>query len=195
MMTKRIGLTGGIACGKSEVTQRLLQQGVPVLDSDHVAHQLLEPGNPVHKEVVRHFGEEILDECGGVNRQKLGKIVFEDPEQLEKLNTLMHPEICRRWREWFLQQRTQIAVVAIPLLFEVGVEDDFDGILCVWAPEKIMVERLKKRNLTEKEALLRIRAQMPVDLKVEKSTWTLTNNQSIPALHQQVDAWVHQWIR
>lgn len=192
-MTKRIGLTGGIACGKSVVTDRLKTHGIPVLDTDQVAHELLKPGNPVFDAIVNHFGVEVLDHPNGeINRSLLGRKVFADDSERDALNTLIHPEIGRRWRNWLQAQTSVMAVVAIPLLFEVGAEKDFDGILCVWSPEPVMIERLKKRNLTENEAALRIRAQMPVDQKAEKSTWTLKNIATLEDLYFQVDEWVKQ---
>ncbi len=190
-MTKRIGLTGGIACGKSVVTDRLKTHGIPVLDTDQVAHELLKPDNPVFDSIVKRFGAEMVDaQTGEINRSLLGHKVFEDVSERRALNALMHPEIGKRWRNWLRAQTSGLAVVAIPLLFEVGVEKDFDGILCVWSPEPVMIERLKKRNLTQNEAALRIQAQMPVALKVEKSTWTLKNNSTLENLYTQVDEWV-----
>lgn len=193
-MTKQIGLTGGIACGKSEVTARLRHHRIPVLDTDHVAHSLLKAGEPVHEAVVQSFGEAFLDPQGDIDRRKLGRLVFTDPSAREKLNRLMHPEIGRRWRNWLSRQCGPLAVVAIPLLFEAGLEKYFDGIICVWAPETLMKERLLKRNLTETEAELRIQAQWPVDLKAQKSTWIFKNTCSLADLYQQVDAWVQQTI-
>ncbi|MDF3130096.1 dephospho-CoA kinase [Kiritimatiellaeota bacterium B1221] len=192
-MTKRIGLTGGIACGKSVVADRLMTHNIPVLDTDQVAHELLKPGNPVFDAIVKRFGADMVDaQSGEINRSLLGHKVFGDDAERRALNALMHPEIGKRWRNWLQAQNAEMAVVAIPLLFEVGVEKDFDGILCVWSPEPVMIERMKKRNLTENEAALRIRAQLPVDLKAEKSTWTLKNNATLENLYTQVDDWVKQ---
>ncbi|MGA0332349.1 MAG: dephospho-CoA kinase [Kiritimatiellia bacterium] len=191
-MTRKIGLTGGIACGKSEVAKRLSRHRIPVLDTDEVSHEFLKPGHPVFAEVLREFGEEYLNGHGEINRRKLGEHVFQHPEALKKLNSIMHPEIQRTWRNWFVLQTAAVSVVAVPLLFEIGVEKDFDAVLCVTSPESMMVERLKQRNLTEKQALQRIRAQMPVDLKAEKSTWTFQNNGTLPELLHQVDAWVQR---
>lgn len=193
-MTKRIGLTGGIACGKSEVTNRLRQHGIPVLDSDQVAHEILKPDNPVFRAVVNRFGKEILDPQGNIDRSLLGRKVFAVAGERQALNRLMHPEIQNRWRSWLDAQTGELAVVAVPLLFEICAEQDFDGILCIWSPESVMIQRLKNRNLTETEAVQRIQAQMSVDLKAEKSTWTLINTTTLADLYQQVDEWVKPWI-
>lgn len=164
------------------------------MDTDHVAHALLESGTPVFEAVVSHFGKNYLNTQGDLDRKKLGECVFADAEARKYLNALMHPEIKKRLRTWLAEQQGPMAVVAVPLLFEVGLESAFDEILCVWAPESLMIQRLQTRNLTEKEAILRIRSQMPVDLKAAKSTWTLKNNRTLDDLHQQVDAWVNHMI-
>jgi dephospho-CoA kinase len=193
-MTKRIGLTGGIACGKSEVLDRLKSLGVPVLDTDSIAHDLLKSGNPVFEQIVNHFGKEILQKDGHVDRSIVGRKVFRDEKARNKLNELMHPEIGIRWRDWMKKQCADFAVVAIPLLFEVGHENEFDGILCVASPEAIMMKRLQNRNLSEEEAMQRIRAQLPVDVKAQKSTWNIQNNLTLSHLYTQVDTWVEKMI-
>jgi dephospho-CoA kinase len=193
-MTKRIGLTGGIACGKSEVLDRLKVHGIPVLDTDTIAHELLKSGNPVFEQIVKHFGQKILNADGNIDRSKLGRNVFGDEQARKDLNELMHPEIGIRWREWMSQQTSPLAVVAIPLLFEVGIENEFDGVLCVWSPEVLMKKRLQNRNLNEEEAMQRIRAQLPVDLKAHKSNWNLRNNLTLAHLYTQVDDWVEKMI-
>lgn len=193
-MTKRIGLTGGIACGKSEVMERLKFHKVPVLDSDHLAHELLKSGNPVFDSVVKQFGDQILKPTGDVDRSVLGKIIFGDPNQRDALNKLMHPEIRNQWQSWLQHQSETLAVVVIPLLFELGLEKEFDGVVCVWSPEETIKQRLLKRNLTENEAINRIRAQMPVEQKAEKAHWTLQNNHTLSHLHKQVDDWVQKMI-
>jgi len=193
-MTKRIGLTGGIACGKSEVLDRVKGHGIPVLDTDLIAHELLKSGNPVFDQIVKNFGQQMLNTDGNIDRSKLGRNVFGDENARKDLNDLMHPEIGIRWREWMSQQTSPLAVVAIPLLFEVGIENEFDGVLCVWSPEVLMKKRLQNRNLTEEEAMQRIRAQLPVDLKALKSNWNLRNNLTLAHLNTQVDDWVEKMI-
>jgi dephospho-CoA kinase len=173
---------------------RLKTRGIPILDSDHLAHELLKSGNPVFESVVTHFGEEILALNGDIERSKLGKLVFGDVVARKKLNGLMHPAIGKQWRSWLDQQSAALAIVVIPLLFELGLEKEFDGVVCVWAPESLMKQRLLKRNLTEIEAIQRIRAQIPVDLKAKKANWTLHNNLTLSHLHTQVDEWVDKLI-
>ncbi|WFB37625.1 dephospho-CoA kinase [Kiritimatiellota bacterium B12222] len=191
-MTTRIGLTGGIACGKTEVSKRLEQRGIPVLDTDQVAHELLKPGNPVSDAVVQHFGSHILNSQGEIERAVLGKIIFGNESERLVLNRLMHPEIGKRWRQWLKDQQGPLAVVAIPLLYEAGLENEFDGVICVQAPELVMIQRLQNRNFNEQEALSRIRSQLPVGLKAEKSNWTFNNQTTLDDLHVQVDEWVNE---
>lgn len=186
---RRVGLTGGIACGKSTVQEFLQARGVPVLDTDKVAHEVMRQGSDVHTSILQTFGDSILNEKGEIHRAKLGRLVFSDPQALSTLNRLVHPEVGRRWRQWLRDQTAPLAVVAIPLLFECGLQSEFDGVLCVHAPESLMKQRLLLRGLDEAQAQQRIQSQWPVDQKAEASTWTLKNHGTLPKLKAQVDAW------
>jgi len=187
----RIGLTGGIAAGKSQVEFFLRALGVPVLDTDRVAHEVMRAGTAEHAAIVSRFGAEVLGADGEIHRPALGRIVFADPAAREALNRIVHPETGRRWRAWLETQTTPLAVVAIPLLFECGVEKQFDGILCVRAPVETMIKRLKLRGLDEEQAHLRIQSQWPVARKAALSTWVLENDGSLDDLRAQVANW-HQ---
>lgn len=187
---RSIGLTGGIACGKSEVQTRLLELGVPVLDTDRVAHELLRPGTEQARAVRDAFGGEVLTAEGGVDRSRLGARVFADPAERKRLNRIMHPAIRGIWLAWLEARPDQFVVVSIPLLYETGAETHFDGVLCVWAPESIMKSRLLQRGLSPEEAARRIRAQWPVDRKARLATWTLQNQSTLDHLRERVDAWV-----
>lgn len=168
----------------------LSDRGVPVLDTDRVAHEVMAHGSPVHREVVARFGPGILRDDGEIDRSVLGRIVFSDPGERKALNQLVHPETGRRWRAWLHQRSEPLSVVAIPLLFECGLEKEFDGILCVWAPEPILINRLLSRGLDGEQALQRIRSQWPVDRKKERSTWILKNDGNLDELREQVDSWL-----
>lgn len=187
---RSIGLTGGIACGKSEVQKHLIRLGVPVLDTDRVAHELLRPGTEQVAAIRETFGEGVLTAEGGVDRSRLGKIVFGDEAARQRLNGIMHPAIRAIWLEWLEARRDVWAVVSIPLLYETGAEIHFDGVLCVWAPESLMKSRLLKRGLSPDEAARRIRAQWPVDRKAKLATWTLQNQSTLAHLRKQVETWV-----
>jgi len=189
-MTYRVGLTGGIACGKSETQAILRERAVPVLDTDAVAHAILRKGSEVHDRIVSRFGPEVLSGEGEIDRKALGRIVFSDSGEREALNAIVHPEVGRRWRAWLEARREPLAVVAIPLLYECGLEHEFDGVVCVRASEALMMERLRDRGLTEVEARQRIRSQMPVEEKAARATWILDNNKTLNDLKQQVDRWL-----
>ncbi|MCC5842713.1 MAG: dephospho-CoA kinase [Verrucomicrobia bacterium] len=189
-----LGLTGGIAAGKSEAQRILLEQHVPVLDTDCVAHDVIQPGEEAYLRIVDHFGREILQGDGQISRRRLGEIVFSDDEQRLALNAMVHPEVGRRWREWLSGQSAPLAVISIPLLFECGLQNHFDGTLCVWAPEPLMIKRLLTRGLTESQAKQRIQSQWPVDRKRAASTWSITNDGSLEDLKQQVLCWLHQFL-
>lgn len=190
-MTKTIcvGLTGGIAAGKSQVETFLRDLGVPVLDTDRVAHEVMRAGSPVHASVVARFGTGILAEDGEIHRPELGRIVFQDPEARRDLNALVHPETGRRWRAWRDKQTAPLAVVAIPLLFECGLENEFQGVLCVRASQSTMKQRLRLRGLNEEQAEQRIQSQWPVARKAKASTWVLDNDGSLEDLRVQVQNW------
>lgn len=191
-MIKRVGLTGGIACGKSEVQKFLLSRNIPVLDTDQVAHAVMQPGSDVFHAVLETFGAEILDAGGQIHRPTLGRIVFSDPVARETLNRLVHPEVGRRWRRWVSEQEGRLAVVAIPLLFECGLQDEFDGVLCIWAPKDIMKQRLLERGLDPLAAQQRIQSQWPVDRKVRSATWSIQNDRSLSDLHREVSEWLRK---
>jgi dephospho-CoA kinase len=187
-----IGLTGGIACGKSEVQQTLLDLGVPVLDTDGVAHELLKAGTEQVNAIRSAFGDDVMAADGSVDRSRLGSRVFSDVTERKRLNAIMHPAIRSVWMNWLQTHRDRFAVVSIPLLFETGVESQFDGVLCIWSPEQLMINRLLQRGLTPEEAAHRIQAQWPVDRKAELATWTLQNDGTLEHLRKQVTDWVLQ---
>lgn len=188
-----IGLTGGIACGKSEVEKRLRDHWkLPVLDTDQLGHALLKADSSVIDALVKAFGKEILAPNGDVDRKILGQKVFADDAQREKLNAIVHPEIRKRWQRWCAERTEPLSVVSIPLLHECGYKPHFDGVLCIWAPEELMIQRLNTRGLNEEEALQRIRSQWPVDQKAEQSDWVIQNHFTLDHLHGQVDRWVQQ---
>jgi len=186
-----IGLTGGIACGKSEVEKRLRDRWkIPVLDTDTLGHELLRADSPVHSQLMDTFGSGILDAEGHVDRRKLGERVFSNPEERSRLNDIVHPVIRSRWQRWCEERTEPLSVVSIPLLFECGYQTYFNGVLCIWAPESQMIQRLTSRGLDQNEALQRIRSQWPVARKAELSDWVIKNDFTLDHLHEQVDRWV-----
>jgi dephospho-CoA kinase len=193
-MTRKIGCTGGIACGKSEAASRIMVHGIPLLDTDRVAHEIMRPGHEVFDRVVERFGETILAEDGTLHRPSLGRIVFQDPHAREDLNQLVHPEVRRRWRKWLDDRSEPVAVVVIPLLIETGCQHEFDDILCISAKRDIMLRRLSSRGFTRKQAEQRIQSQLPLEKKEEHATWIIENNDTLAEFHRRVDEWIRNTI-
>jgi dephospho-CoA kinase len=165
----RIGLTGGIASGKSTVASMLRDLDCPVLAADALGHELLEPGQTAYAEVVREFGIDILDSYGNVDRTALGEIVFADEERRGKLNAILHPRIREIIEKWFaaLDQPggPELAIVEAALIIEAGFNQNLDKLVVCWCRRAQQVERLLERGLTEEQALQRIAAQMPMEEK------------------------------
>ena len=165
----RVGLTGGIACGKSTVAARMRELGCHVLDADKLAHQLIEPGQPAYEQVVREFGTEILFSDKRVDRARLAAIVFADRAKLAKLNAIVHPcVIAEQERELAALESDEpgaVAVVEAALLIEAGYHKRLDRLVVVWCRPEQQLERLLARGLTRTEADQRIAAQLPLDRK------------------------------
>ncbi len=181
-------ITGGIACGKSLVSTFLQERDIPVCDTDAIAHKLLEPGQQPYSEVVRVFGESIVGPDSLIDRSILGRIVFEDSDQLAALNNIMHPAIKRQWRDWVQDRQDEgdsAVAVMIPLLFEVGADQGWDATISVISARALQVERLGKRGLTETEAVRRIDAQLPNEEKAARADYVLMNDGSREALKEQ----------
>lgn len=189
-----LGLTGGIAAGKSEVQRIFLDEGVPVLDTDQLAHEVIRKGQPAYDRILERFGSDLLQHDGEIMRRRLGEIVFADASALKALNEIVHPEVGRRRCEWLSAQSGPLAVVSIPLLFECGLQNEFEGTLCIWAPEPLMTKRLLARGLTGLQAKQRIQSQWPVDRKREASTWFISNTGTLKDLKISVLDWLHQFF-
>ena len=163
----RVGLTGGIACGKSTVAARIRELGCHVLDADKLAHQLIEPGQPAYEQVVREFGTEILFYDKRVDRARLAAIVFADRAKLEKLNAIVHPRvIAEQERELAALESDEpgaVAVVEAALLIEAGYHKHLDRLVVVWCRPEQQLERLLARGMSRTEAEQRIAAQLPLE--------------------------------
>ncbi len=181
---RAIGVTGGIACGKSEVGRILEHAGVAVLDTDRVAHEAMAPGQAAYRRVVDYFGRAVVAADGTIDRSRLGAVVFADPDARRALNERVHPEVRRRWRDWVARMRAQdrVAAVIIPLLYEVGADTGWDAIICVAADERVARERLMERGLGEEQIRQRWASQMPVADKVRKADYVIENNGTLDEL-------------
>lgn len=186
----RIGLTGGIASGKSAVAVMLRDLGFSVLDADSLAHKLIEPGQPAYDEVVREFGPAIKDKQGRVDRAKLGAVVFADRAKLDRLNAIVHPRVAevvfRQFDDWARQGTRDAAFVEAALLIESGIHKHLDGLIVAWCTPDQQLERLTARGLSEAEARRRIGAQMPVEEKLRLATEKVDCSGSLEQTRQQV---------
>lgn len=187
-----IGLTGGIGTGKSEVAGLLQSLGAAVISADEVGHEAYAPNSESWREVVDTFGKEILQPSGEIDRQKLGAIVFSDPQQLEKLNAIMHPRMARMVADRIQVLRDQGAstvVVEAALLFEAGWDSLVDEVWTTDSSVESVVERLQARNgMDEKEARRRIDSQMDPAERIERSDLVVDNSSDVSALEQTVMA-------
>jgi dephospho-CoA kinase len=165
-----VGLTGGIASGKSTVARMLVEKGARLIDFDELSHGVEEPDGPVWKEIVRHFGEGILQADRTIDRRKLGDIVFADREKLDLLNRLVHPSVFREWHKRIEEirkvQPDAIVLSDIPLLIEAGMKPMVDLVLLVYLPPEEQIARLVARNgYSREDAEKRIASQMPIGEK------------------------------
>ena len=180
-----LGVTGGIACGKSEVGRILGEMGFGVCDADRVAHDLMKKGTPVFSQVVKHFDTCILSDNGEISRSILGETVFENPAQREALNRLVHPVVRENLEHWISEKRSagKNAAVLIPLLFESGMQDlDWDAVICVSSCEEDVFHRLERRGLTREEAEKRIHSQMPLAEKEKLADHIVPNHGTLGEL-------------
>ncbi len=186
----RIGVTGGIATGKNLVSKYFEELGAYVIDADEVYHKLIYPGKTLWRRLVEEFGSTIVHPQGMIDRKRLGDIVFNNKEALEKLNAITHNEIIKELdREAKKHEKDyKIIIINAALLIEAGAEKLVDKIIVVWTDEKTQIERLTKRdNISKEEAKKRIRAQMPLSEKLKYGDYIINNNGSPEETKKQVE--------
>ena len=179
-----VGLTGGVASGKTAVSEVLKEEGAYIIDADQIARELVQPHRPAWNELVRTFGKEILQEDGSIDRKKLAEMVFVDPNQRELLNRILHPlitgEMDRRTREIGQKNSEAIVVIDAPLLIELGYHRKRDKLIVVTSTQGQQIERLKERAGLNSEAALRIlSSQMPLEEKVKLADIVIRNEGSL----------------
>lgn len=175
---KLFGLTGGIGMGKSTAGDCLRELGVPVVDTDDIARDIVEPGEPALAEVTEEFGPGILTPAGLLNREKLAALVFDDPPARQRLEAMLHPRIRAVWQARADEWRTAghpAGVVIIPLLFETGAETNFTATLCLACSCPTQERRLAGRGWTPAQSARRIAAQMPVGEKMRRADFVIWN--------------------
>ncbi|TDC75012.1 dephospho-CoA kinase [Actinomadura sp. 7K507] len=185
----KVGLTGGIGSGKSEVSARLAERGAVVIDADKIAREVVEPGTPGLAAVVAEFGDEVLLPSGGMDREKVGRIVFTDPDRLAALNAIVHPLVGERMQELMdAAPAGAVVVYDVPLLAENGLASMYDEVVVVDAPEDVQLDRLvARRGMTEEDARARMANQATREDRRAVATHIIDNSTTLDALGTQVD--------
>jgi dephospho-CoA kinase len=201
----KVGLTGGIASGKSVVGEMLVALGGRLVQADRIAHSLMQPGEPVYNEVVRHFGREILNPDGSVNRAKLAELAFgpatapasKRPSRIEELNRIVHPVVIRGQDEWMEEMGRQdprsVAIVEAALILEAGAAKHFDRLIVVTCGEEQRAVRFAARQkidieVARKEVARRMAAQLPDEEKIKAADYVIDNSGSLEATREQAQA-------
>jgi len=195
-MTVILGLTGGISTGKSTVSKIFKEQGYPVVDADVGAREVVKPGTDGLEKIKKEFGNKVILADGTLNRAALGKIIFADVKKRELLNKMLSQQI-HQWivnkKNDYLKQDPAIIVLDIPLLFEMGYENEVDQIMVVATSDEIQLNRLMKRdNIEKKEATQRIDSQLPISKKVILGDIIIDNSGTIENTKKQVLEWINK---
>jgi dephospho-CoA kinase len=188
----KVGLTGGIGAGKSEVSRLLVESGAVLIDADRIAREVVAPGTPGLSAVVEAFGEDILTADGSLDRPRLGSIVFADPDKLAVLNSIVHPLVGARSRELETTAPDDAVVVHdVPLLAENGLAPLYDVVIVVDASPATQLDRLVRlRGMTEEDARARMAAQAPRQKRLEVADIVIDNDVPLEQLKQRVrDVW------
>jgi dephospho-CoA kinase len=181
---KIIGLTGGIASGKSTVSSVFKELGAIILDADQIARKVVEPHQPAWKDIVQFFGPEVINQDQSLNRKKLGEIVFKNPDALKDLNRLTHPRIMQYYKDKLnnieLEQPDAVAIVEVPLLYETDMDKLCQQVVVVWVDGETQIKRLMEREkMGYQDAIRRIDSQMPLDEKARRADFVIDNRGSI----------------
>ncbi|MFA5181142.1 MAG: dephospho-CoA kinase [Syntrophales bacterium] len=195
-----VGLTGGIASGKSTVAAMLVAKGAFHIDFDVLAHGVEEPDKPAWRAIIDAFGTEILNEDGTINRDGLGAIVFADENKMAQLNAIVHPAVLTAWHRQLegIKEEKENAIVLsdVPLLIEAGMQQMVDVVLLVYVSPEVQLRRLMSRNgYTRKEAISRLRSQMPIHEKLPLADLIVNNEGSRDETEQQVAALWQELVR
>jgi dephospho-CoA kinase len=187
----RVGLTGGIATGKSTVGQMFVELGCHFIDADRIVRQLFEPGQAVHNAVVQAFGDSVIASDGTVDRKVLGAIVFKDPQARAKLNSLVHPATIQYQLDWLVELEVSdpqgIGIVEAALMIEVGTYKNYDKLIVASCSTELQKQRLRSRTgLSDDQIDARIQAQMPIEEKVKYADYVIDTSGDFTATRSQV---------
>lgn len=187
---KVVGLTGGIGMGKSASADLVQQRGIPVIDTDNLARQVVEPGQPALAEIQGLFGPSLIGPDGRLRRGELARLVFADPAARKQLEGILHPRIRRLWltqvETWRIEGKP-LTVVVIPLLFETGAQHEFDSTICVACSAVTQHERLLRRGWTSAQITQRIEAQWPVEKKIALADYVIWSEADLDVHAAQLD--------
>jgi dephospho-CoA kinase len=186
-----VGLTGGVATGKSTVAKMFKQRGAVVIDADQLARDVVKPGMAAWRVIVTLFGTTVLNQDRSLDRQALGSIVFHNPKKRRQLERIIHPRVAREQQRLVRRiakgKPRAVVIYEVPLLFEAGVDKRVDKIIVVTADRETQIARMKKRNhLSRTEAIRRIRSQMPLAKKIQQADHVLNGTLPLPSLRKQV---------
>ena len=187
---KVIGLTGGIATGKSMVSAILESAGAVIIDADRIARKVVKKNLPAYRQIVDTFGGSVLLPDGEINRTALGNLIFNDPRKKQLLNTIVHPQVEKETHRQLKQIKKNnpnaLVILDIPLLFEANMHKDLSEVIVVYAPEHIQIKRLMERDhLAQEDALARIRSQMPIEEKKSLATMVIDNSGTLEHTRKQ----------
>lgn len=186
----KVGLTGGLASGKSFVGRAFRDLGCRLIQADELGHEVLEPGEEAYEATVREFGREILAEDGSIDRRMLAAIVFEDSARLEALNRIVHPAVYRRRARMLEEIQASdpgaIVILEVAILIETGGQAHCDKVVLVICEEEQQIERAMERGLTREEALARIRRQLPLEQKRQYADYVIDTSGAKEATRDQV---------
>lgn len=196
-MTLIVGLTGGIASGKSTVSNMLKEMKITVIDADVEARLAVKKGEPAYLQIVKEFGQSILMPDGEIDRPKLGSIIFYNDQKRQLLNQIVHPEVRRRMtrqKEAAIAREEKIIILDIPLLFESKLMFMVDKIVLVYVDQNIQIQRLMERNnLTYEDAMARVKSQMPLSEKVGLANEVINNNGTLQETENQLEELLLDW--
>jgi len=189
-LMKLLGLTGGIGMGKSTAAEFLRTRGAQIVDTDELARQLVQPGQPALTEIQTEFGKKVIAPDGQLRREELAEIIFADAAARKKLETILHPRIRERWLaqvEIWRRENRALAIVVIPLLFETRAESHFNKIICVACSAATQHERLLARGWTPEQIKQRLAAQWPVEQKISRADFVVWTDGALDAPAQQLE--------
>lgn len=196
-MSLVVGLTGGIASGKSMVSNLLKERNIPVVDADLIARKVVEPGTPAYQKIIEVFGNDILHDDGTINRKKLGSIIFAQEEKRKQLNQIVHPAVRERMlseRDAWIAAEEEMIVLDIPLLFESRLTSFVEKVIVVYVTEETQLKRLMERDKSSREeALNRIHSQLSIEEKATMADAVIDNNGTVQETERQLDRLLKKW--